>query len=48
MLKIRKPETFLHPFQSESSFIYDSEFFLNISDVFSKFYGFINLSIIFR
>ena len=41
-------QTFLHPLQSESSFIYDSEFSLNISDVFSKFYDFINLSIIFR
>ena len=49
MVKIRKTrQTFLHRFHLESSFIYDSEFFLNISDVFSKFYDFINLSISFR
>ena len=49
MIKIRKTrQTFLHCFHLESSFIYDSEFFLNISDVFSKFYDFINLSISFR
>ena len=46
-VKNKKTRDFSPSF-SESSFIYDSEFFLNISDVFSKFYGFINLSIIFR